>query len=203
MQDRSGSAAPLAKRGSAASAGTMGFERPVSNIHIASTSGPKKCAVAKAGPTLPVAEHIAVAASSVQQEAAMMATKFKTFASRWPPNEEMLPEAKAAWDAMVLGFYMEKVEARIAGRKRSMSQKEWWNMRGHTLAKQRKILKKPSVSVSNRIGEEGEDAEAPPVSAEEDEHKEDDEEKGEESEEMEQGRGDGEDLKDESESDCN
>ena len=134
-----------------------------------------------------------------------MAAKFKTFASRWPPNEEMLPEAKAAWDAMVLGFYMEKVEARIAGRKRSMSQKEWWNMCGHTVsvAKQRKILKKPSVSASSRVGEEGEDAEAPPVSAEEDEHTEDDEEKGEESEEMEQGRGDGKDLKDESESDCN
>ena len=189
LQDGSGSAAPVAKGGSAASAGTMGCERPasaVSNIsksRIASTSGPKECAGARAGPTLPMAEHVAVAASSVQQEAAMMAANTKTFASRWPPNEEKLKGATAAWDAMVLGFCMEKVEARIAGRKRSMSQKEWWNMYGHTVseAKQRKTLKKPSASASSRVREEGEDAEAPPVSAEEDEHKEDDEEKGEES----------------------
>ena len=60
-----------------------------------------------------------------------MAVSNKTFASRWPPNEQP-PEAEAAWDAMVLGFYIEKVEARAAGRKPSMSQKEWWSMYGHS-----------------------------------------------------------------------
>ena len=136
---------------------------------------------------MPMAEHVAVAASSVQQEAATMAASNKTFASRWPPKEQP-PEAKAAWDAMVLGFYVEKVEARNAGRKLSMSQKEWWSMYGHTMteAKKRKILTKPSASASNRVGEEGEEAEAPPggvqCPAEEHEHEEDDEEKKEESE---------------------
>ena len=80
---------------------------------------------------MPMAEHIDVGASSVQQEAATMAVSNKTFASRWPPNEQP-PEAEAAWDAMVLGFYIEKVEARAAGRKPSMSQKEWWSMYGHS-----------------------------------------------------------------------
>jgi hypothetical protein len=86
-----------------------------------------------------------------------MAATSKTFASRYPPNEEMRPEAKAAWDAMVLGFYKHKVEERNAGRKRSMSQAEWWNMHGHTVSmvKQRKIQKKPSATTSGRAGEEG------------------------------------------------
>jgi len=106
---------------------------------------------------LPLVDHSAVAASSVQQEAAAMAATSKTFASRYPPNEEMRPEAKAAWDAMVLGFYKHKVEERNAGRKRSMSQAEWWNMHGHTVSevKQRKIQKKPSATTNGRAGEEG------------------------------------------------
>ena len=81
---------------------------------------------------------------------------------------------------MVLGFYMHKVEDRNAACKRSMSQDEWWTLHGHTVseAKQRKILKKPSATTSGRVGQEGEDAEAPPVPAEEDEHKEEDEGKG-------------------------
>ena len=75
---------------------------------------------------------------------------------------------------------MHKVEDRNAARKRSMSQDEWWTLHGHTVseAKQRNILKKPSATTSGRVGQEGEDAEAPPVPAEEDERKEDDEKKG-------------------------
>jgi hypothetical protein len=120
-----------------------------------------------------------------------MAATSKTFASRYPPNEEMRPEAKAAWDAMVLGFYKHKVEERNAGRKRSMSQAEWWNMHGHTVSevKQRKIQKKPSATTNGRAGEEGgrkKEGSEETAKVEVEEEEEEEEEVGEEEEEEEE-----------------
>ena len=55
------------------------------------------------------AEHSAAAVSSVQREAARMPAASTTTiaASHHPPKR---PEAKAAWDAMVVGVYMHKLE---------------------------------------------------------------------------------------------
>ena len=54
---------------------------------------------------------------------------------------------------MVLGFHTHRAEDRGAGRKRSISQEEWWKTHGHTVSaaklqrqKPAKIMKKPSAN---------------------------------------------------------
>lgn len=117
-----------------------------------------------------------------------MTARSNTFASRYPPDAEKHPEAKAAWDAMVLNFYKCRLEECNAGLKRGLwSQDQWWALHGHTVseAKRHKTMKKPSAATTGQAAAEGEDAQAPPASAEVDEHEENDHEGEEEQEEEE------------------
>ena len=95
-----------------------------------------------AGASVPLEQHTAARVSCVQQRAAEAASKTKTFAERYPPNGDQNPEAKAAWDAMVLGFHQMREEACTDGSKRRVTQDEWWCMHGHTVM-QPKMLKRP------------------------------------------------------------
>ena len=95
-----------------------------------------------AGASVPLEQHTAARVSCVQQRAAAAAIKTKTFAKRYPPNGDENPEAKAAWDAMVLGFHQMREEACTDGSKRRVTQDEWWRMHGHTVM-QPKMLKRP------------------------------------------------------------
>ena len=95
-----------------------------------------------AGASVPLEQHTADRASSVQQRAAAATTKTKTFAKRYPPNGDENPEAKAAWDAMVFGFHKMREEGCTAGSKRRLTQDEWWNMHGHTVM-ELKMFKRP------------------------------------------------------------
>ena len=90
--------------------------------------------------------------STLLLSAAAAAIKTKTFAKRYPPNGDQNPEAKAAWDAMVLGYHQMREEACTAGSKRRMTQDEWWSMHGLTVLKHKTlkrpcgVLKKPSAA---------------------------------------------------------
>ena len=108
-----------------------------------------------AGASVPLEQHTADRASSVQQRAAAATTKTKTFAKRYPPNGDENPEAKAAWDAMVFGFHKMREEGCTAGSKRRLTQDEWWNMHGHTVMEHKMckrpggVLKKPSSATED------------------------------------------------------
>ena len=106
-----GSASASGKHGAAsvaASADARVTAAMASIVGDASASGRQTSVTAKAGATLPLAEHSAAAESSVQQQAAVMAMSSV--------------QHQAAWVAMALAIYVHKFEDRCFACKRPMSQ---------------------------------------------------------------------------------
>ena len=101
----------------------------------------------RVGATQDLNQHVLDHMAGIQQEAAAAAAKLKSFASRHPPNAVLQPEARKAWDDLVLGYYKQRFEDRRLGRKCRVTQADWWKTYGHTVTEARaakKVCKRPS-----------------------------------------------------------
>ena len=110
----------------------------------------KARAMAKIGPTLPVLDHAAAAASSAAASGAQSSAcapahlKAATFAGRYPPVH---PQRRVGWDNMVQDYDQQKEEDKKNGKKRKMTQGEWYTIHAARYGLQiRKRQKKPSAN---------------------------------------------------------